>query len=170
MVFRLSVRLHTFGNVQLDDYLVVAAWFMLLAAAVVWQYKIHFVYELFDVLTGHTPSASFLSDYKSFMPNIITWNVLFYSCLWSIKFSFMVFFRRLGSKLRTHVIWWWVVLSLAVIGYIGCVADIDWDCSLKSVAYITSKNSESRALWFHWRGVLMTIFDRCMLERTTRSL
>lgn len=141
VVFRLIIRVRAFGNLQLDDFLVVAAWFMLLAAAIVWHYKIYFVYELYDVLAGKTPPVSFLTDYKSFMPNIITWNVLFYSSLWSIKFSFLIFFRRLGSKVKSHIIWWWVVLGLAVIGYIVCVADIDWDCSLKSVAYITSGSS-----------------------------
>ena len=41
----------------------------------------------------------------------VSW--LFMSCLWSVKLSFLIFFRRLGQKAKGHKTWWrWVLTSI----------------------------------------------------------
>lgn len=141
VIFRLAVRVRTFKKLQADDYLTVAAWCMFLASSIVWQLKAYILYWLYDVVYGRTQfSTEFLHDYSTFMPQIVTWNVLFYSCLWSIKFSFLVFFRRLQSRVeRAQRIWWWVVFAITVATWVVCIADIDYNCSLRNVIYILSK-------------------------------
>lgn len=137
MIFRLSVRIRSFGHIQLDDYFVIVAWCMLLTSAIIWQLKAYVVYWLYAVQSGEVaPSADFLAAYENFMPQITTWNILFYSCLWAIKLSFLIFFRRLGSRTKSHVIWWWVVLGVTLIAWVGCIADIDWACSLNGISWI----------------------------------
>jgi hypothetical protein len=46
--------------------------------------------------------------------------MFFYTSLWSIKLSFLVFFKRLiPSSLRNLRIYWTVVLAITIITYIG---------------------------------------------------
>lgn len=141
LVLRLTIRVRSFNKLQFDDCLVAAAWLMLLASSIVWQSKAYILYWLYDVVHGKTQfSMDFLDEYSTFMPHIVTWNVLFYSCLWSIKFSFLMFFRRLRSKVeRWQTIWWWVVFAITLSTWVACIADIDYKCSVRSVIYILSK-------------------------------
>lgn len=141
VIFRLVVRVRSFKKLQVDDYLVVAAWCMFLASSIVWQIKAYILYWLYDVVHGRLQHLTgFLREYPTFMPHIVTWNVLFYSCLWTIKFSFLVFFRRLQSRVeRKQRIWWWVVFTITVITWVACIADIDYNCSLRSATYILSE-------------------------------
>lgn len=65
--------------------------------------------------------------------------ILFYSCLWLVKFSFLAFFSKLGSKIQSHRIWWWVVLIVTIGVWIASVADLDYKCSLSALPWILGK-------------------------------
>ncbi|KAK5993821.1 hypothetical protein PT974_07258 [Cladobotryum mycophilum] len=130
LLFRLTVRIRSFKKLYSDDYLVIAAWLMLLATSVIWQIKVPILYQLFEINRGGAPlTTKFTDSYATFMPHIVTWSVLFYSCLWSVKFSFLLFFRRLGSKItHQYNIWWWIICVLTFAGWVACIADIDYKC------------------------------------------
>lgn len=134
LAFRLTVRLRSLGKLLLDDYLVILSWLMLLTASILWQLKASTVYWLYDVLSGKTSlSNEFIASYADFLPHFAAWTVLFYSSLWCIKVSFLVFFHRLGSKTKVHKIWWWIVFSVVLVTWIPTIADIDWDCSVRDI-------------------------------------
>lgn len=144
LIFRLIVRMRSFGKFQIDDYLVIAGWCMLLTSASIWQTKAYIVYWLYQIQDDpSTFTMDFLAAEATMMPHITTWNVLFYSCLWSIKFSFLFFFRRLYPIAKAHKIWWWIVFAITLITWIASIADIDWECSLKSIDWIQSKLTRS---------------------------
>lgn len=76
-----------------------------------------------------------INNYASFMPQITTFPVLYYPCIWSINLSFPVFFQKLGSgttvKAHTYllVVDSWVVLSLTEAGWVSCsCVDQDRSC------------------------------------------
>ena len=114
-MIRLVVRLEKFRKWSLDDILAFLAMSFVLAQIIVY----HFGYE--DLLTT-TYVSLFLEypppNYTDIVINtkrlsaIGTW--LFYLALWSIKFSILAFFRRLGNNVRgTVIIWWSVVIFTA---------------------------------------------------------
>lgn len=141
LAFRLAVRFHSSRRLQSDDWLVIVAWLMLLAFTIAWQIKIYFLFWMEDVFIGKTPPTdAFYHHQASFLPFVVIWNYLFYSSLWAVKLSFLIFFRRLDSKvIKFHRIWWWVVLFLTIVAWIGCVADIDYGCTIGDTEFILSQ-------------------------------
>lgn len=140
LVFRLVVRVQSFHKLQSDDWLVIGAWLMLLVFSITWQVEIYFLHWMHDVLNGKTlPTEAFYKQYTTFLPFIVAWSYLYYSSIWAVKLSFLIFFRRLGSKVKSQQIWWRVVLLLTVGAWIACVADIDYKCTLGDLDVIQSK-------------------------------
>lgn len=68
--------------------------------------------------------------------------ILFYSALWSIKFSFMALFFRLSAQIKFLRAWWFVVLFATVSVYIASVGDIEYACSLGGIEFIISEMTE----------------------------
>lgn len=66
--------------------------------------------------------------------------ILFYTTLWCVKFSFLTFFYKLGSKIQTHRRWWWVVSVITLAVWVISVGDIDYQCSLGGVEFIFGEN------------------------------
>lgn len=146
LIFRLAVRVRSFRKLYSDDYLVIAAWLMLLTSTIIWQTNIYLLYWQYDVASGRAPySEAFIAAYATFMPQVTTWTVLFYSCLWAIKFSFLMFFRRLGSEIKVHKVWWWVVFILTFAGWIASISDFDYRCSAGDISYILGKNHSGKS-------------------------
>ena len=124
----------------MDDGLAVLAAVILLAYAIIWQVQGQVLYELYDVAAGKKQmTLEFERQYNTFMRYIAPVTILFYSCLWAVKFSFLSFFRQLGSKAKAHRIWWNVVLFVTVGVYIVSVGDIYYKCSLGGLEYIEGK-------------------------------
>ncbi|KAI1074869.1 hypothetical protein F5B20DRAFT_585879 [Whalleya microplaca] len=140
LVFRLTIRLRSFRKLFSDDYLVIAAWLMLFTSTIIWQIKLHLLYWQYDVTFGRAPpSEDFVAAYATFLPQIVTFSVLFYSCLWAVKFSFLMFFRRLGSEIKAHKIWWRVVFVLTLAGWIASIADFDYRCAAGGITYVMTE-------------------------------
>lgn len=134
---RVWIRLKSDSRLRLDDHLVVAAWLMLLLSAVLWEVKGGLLYWMYDVQYGRRPpSPEFVPAYATFMPLVFVWSVLYPSCLWAVKFSFLVFFRRLGFQVNQNKGWWWSVSAIAAGGWVVSVADIDFRCTLADITYI----------------------------------
>jgi hypothetical protein len=131
MLARITIKLRTFRRLFWDDALVILAWFMLLTTAILWKYNIHYVYQNYEMVRGERPfGPDAIRDWGTFMRLIIPVNVLFYSGLWAVKLSFLLFFRSFGAKIQSYEIYWWVVLVITVIGYIGCIADMQYECTV----------------------------------------
>ncbi len=136
VIARLVVRIRSFSKLFVDDYLIIAAWFMFLASAIVWKIKAHTMFELYALQRGEIPfTTDFLNAYATFLPHIVTFNTLFYTCIWSVKASFLVFFYRLGAVIE-HRWWWWTVVVLTFCGWVACIADIDYQCSVSDITWI----------------------------------
>ena len=48
--------------------------------------------------------------------------VLFWTCLWTIKMSFLMYYRTLFENLPGHLVWWTVASVFTLIAYLGCWA------------------------------------------------
>ena len=106
------------------------SWILLLITAVIWQLNVWRLYEEFAILTGEEPfSLQFVDNYAGFAPLVAVWNILFYTSLWSIKISFLLFFRQLGSRAKGFQTWWWIVFVIVICCWVPCLADNNWKCT-----------------------------------------
>ncbi|KAL8848415.1 MAG: hypothetical protein Q9221_006570 [Calogaya cf. arnoldii] len=82
VIFRLIVKIRSYGKVYSDDYLVVAAWVLLLGSAVLWQFMSPNLYDLFAVTSGQKPlTPDFITKNADLLRAITPFSLLFYSCL-----------------------------------------------------------------------------------------
>ncbi|KAB8242978.1 hypothetical protein BDV35DRAFT_383531 [Aspergillus flavus] len=149
VLFRIFVRIASFRRLFVDDIFVLLAWAIMLTNAIIWQIQGQVLYNLYAISTGqesYTPAV--LPMFESFMRYIAPMTIMFYSGLWAIKFSFMSFFFRLNSKVKSHRIWWYVVMLVVGGVYIACVADVDYKCSLGGMEYIISENFDDLLILF----------------------
>ncbi|KAG8424091.1 hypothetical protein J3458_000923 [Metarhizium acridum] len=139
VLFRLAIRVRSFKTLFVDDVLVIAAWLMLLVSTSLWHTKAGVLFWQFRIVTGKaSQSPEFISEWSSLSPYIVVWNILFHSSLWAVKYSCLVFFRRLlgPQTSRAKKTWCWVVGILLLAGWVSCVAIIDYKCSVNDITYI----------------------------------
>lgn len=113
----------------------------MLGTSILWQIKLPVLYEYYAVMAGKRPfDAAFVDKHTAFLRALVPFTILFYSTLWLVKLSFLIFFRRLGSKVKGQKIWWWFILVVTVLTWLACIADIDYRCLLDSyLSYIVCK-------------------------------
>lgn len=141
LIFRLTVKIRSFHKIYSDDYLVIAAWVLLLGSAVLWQVEAPNLYELFAVTSGEKPlTSSFVARNIDLLRSLTPFALLFYSCLWTVKVSFLLFFRRLGLNVRGQKVWWWCVLVITLLTWAATIADHNYKCSIRPIAYIWRKS------------------------------
>jgi hypothetical protein len=131
-------RLTDFRKLLTDDFLAITAWILLFATAILWQIEAPALYLQYRVQTGEAPFGEFMDKYAVFIKFIVPFTILFCCYLWCVKFSFPVFFYKLGSKIRNQI-WWCVVLIATTAALIASIADIDYRCSLGGFANIFGK-------------------------------
>jgi hypothetical protein len=113
---------------------------MLLANVILWTKVSPLLYENYEVLQGkRPPGPDVLERYGYFLRCFAPFITLFYTSLWAVKLSLLLFFRRLGNQIRSHEIWWWCVTFFTVSGWLICIADLAWPCSVRSIEWITGK-------------------------------
>lgn len=143
VVFRIYVQTTSFRRLFIDDFLVILAWIIILAAAVIWTVEGKVLYELYAISSGEQLfNPSFLPRYNTFMRFLAPFEILFYSALWSIKFSFMALFFRLSAQIKFLRAWWFVVLFATVSVYIASVGNIEYACSFGGIEFIRSEMTE----------------------------
>ncbi len=115
---------------------------MKLATTILWQINAPVLYEHFAIIAGKKPfDLRFLNRATAILRTGVLLNILFYSALWLVKLSFLMFFRRLGSKVKGQKIWWWCILVFTVLAWVACIADFQYKCSLNSFAFIVCEFS-----------------------------
>ncbi|KAI4166774.1 MAG: hypothetical protein LQ343_007756, partial [Gyalolechia ehrenbergii] len=120
VAFRFIARIRIFGRLQLDDGLVLFAWLALLINVVLWQTGADSLYEYIAVTSRQLwpPPLGFEHRFEVFLRKDAATLILFYTGLWSVKLSFLLFFKRLGQNVRHQGKIWWVVLAITVAAYI----------------------------------------------------
>lgn len=145
VVFRLYAQVTSFRRLFIDDLLVFLAWVIILTAAVIWQVKGRVLYELYAISAGTKPfNLEFLPKYNTFMRYNAPFQILFYSALFCVKFSFMALFYRISAKVKSLRIWWFMVFFCTASVYIASVADVEYKCSFGGLEYLMSKNERTQ--------------------------
>lgn len=87
------------------------------------------------------PTPKALAGERSLLNAEFGVEVLFSLTLWSVKFSFLVFFRRLGSNIRGQNVWWWCVMGFTIAALVTIIGTLNYQCESRSLGYISSKRS-----------------------------
>lgn len=110
---------------------------MFLASTVCFQVFVHDLYMEYAYLSGKVAiTGEVVDDLAAYFPQLTTWTTLYYMGLWSIKFSFVSFFRQLGDRVHMFHIWWWLVFVITVITLAICIGLEDYKCSVTGLEYI----------------------------------
>ena len=143
LALRGYVRLRAFHRFFLDDVLVLLAWLIFLANTILNQIMLPTLYLTTEVyeLSEDFPSLpeDFPSKFDFFLHAYMATSIAFWCCLWSIKASFLVFFRKLGHKVARQNMLWWCALSITVIGFVINLALWYYKCSVGNISVNSSK-------------------------------
>ncbi|KAF1814258.1 hypothetical protein P152DRAFT_480466 [Eremomyces bilateralis CBS 781.70] len=118
-VLRLSIRTIMARKLFDDDYAVIFAMACFLTYCILYQicmpqlYHVGILWYTLDI----TPES--IIGVQLFLRFQFGMIILFWTNLWAVKVSFMLFFRRLLPKTKNRLIWWWwTVLVLIISTYI----------------------------------------------------
>ncbi|PWY87405.1 hypothetical protein BO70DRAFT_421019 [Aspergillus heteromorphus CBS 117.55] len=155
---RTAARLCTFRRLWLDDAFAIIAWLMLLASAIIWQsqlYHLYLIFQLSDGTMSMTPDI--IAQIAQLGRAEIFFLVFFYSSLWTIKASFLVFFRRLGGTDRRWITWFWCVVGFALAAYCVVVGDIQWTCLVNIRAASMARCSTEKAILYQYDTLIINL-------------
>lgn len=107
------------------------AWLLLLAIAILGIFMKGPMHLIAAIGRGELMPPSDLTEQLKFYPHgqvVFYW--LYFTGLWAIKLSFLLFFRRLGNRVRGQKVVWWTVFALAIAFFFTVVAVINYKCLL----------------------------------------
>ncbi|KAI4228834.1 MAG: hypothetical protein L6R36_001336 [Xanthoria steineri] len=106
-----------------DDAAVAVAVLLDLSLAAMYRYIIPTMFELDKVAKGEEPSTTaFLLRAATYLKLQFAIIVLFWTTVWVVKISFLLFYRNLFASLREHMIGWWITAGFTAVAYLLCWA------------------------------------------------
>ncbi|KLJ09267.1 hypothetical protein EMPG_15293 [Blastomyces silverae] len=126
---RFGLRVWKSVALQLEDLFVVLSWLSFLAMTILYLIVMPRLYRLTGFLAGGPPYPEFVDDALFIKKIFFCTTLLLWVSLWSVKFSLLVLYRRLLSRLKTEIRLWWVVLIFTVLNLIGCIISNLTSCS-----------------------------------------
>lgn len=73
--------------------------------------------------------------------------VLTWTAIYSVKFSFMFFFRKLVSRVRSLEIYWWAILSILIPSAAFSAFFSFWICTDFSMTYLCEIQSTIKSCY-----------------------
>lgn len=83
------------------------------------------MYVLIDVVDGvQAPGPGFEAQQSIFLREQFAIIIFFWTTIWSVKFSFLAFYRRMIDRRiqKWKIYAWGVVLGVCIVTYLGCLA------------------------------------------------
>ena len=137
MIFRLYVRLRLFHRLFPDDGFVVAAWLFYVALTIIFQIEINPMWIAVNASSSNPQeqlSLDVIERVNVFLHFQIGGWVLSLTALWLVKFSFLLFFRKLGNHVRRQRILWWAFTGFTFASYVVCISLVGFKCSITADA------------------------------------
>ncbi|KAI0018949.1 hypothetical protein F4780DRAFT_749400 [Xylariomycetidae sp. FL0641] len=126
VIARLIIRRKLFRQFKTDDFLVISALVFYLASTLTWTILINNLYITLN--SNPVDPIALLNTFGPALHGNLASYICSWSCLWSIKLSFMSFFHGLGRQVRSQRILWWCVLVFIIASYIVCIGLLDYGC------------------------------------------
>ncbi|KAI9677634.1 MAG: hypothetical protein M1817_006589 [Caeruleum heppii] len=120
-ILRLYIRRTRLHRLFWDDSFHILAWALLLISAVLNTLLSPVLYSVIKITNGEAPLTLEFLDVQT--PTFVRWQFvlifLFWSTLWAVKISFLIFYRRFFDGLKWQLIAWWAVTIFTVLAYVG---------------------------------------------------
>lgn len=131
---RTAIRLHVFRRLYADDACVYFALVVLLLTGILTTRIIPIMFEFEYILHGERGiTAGFVQRVNFFLRTQFAIIVLFWTSIWAVKFSFLVWYRKLLVVPSNRMVFWWGVSIFTFLAYIGC-----WITQLESCRPISN--------------------------------
>ncbi|KAI1341886.1 hypothetical protein F5Y15DRAFT_375595 [Xylariaceae sp. FL0016] len=125
---RLEIRRRIYSTLKTDDYLVICAWVLSLATTILWTILRDDLYASLAAADSVASLNEVLDEAGTMLRGMLASDILSWTCLWSVKLSFMAFFYPLGKQIKSQRMLWWGVIGFILIGYLVCVGTLDYEC------------------------------------------
>lgn len=120
-LIRTTIRLYLFRRLYADDICVYIALVSLLSTGVLITLIVPILFEFEYILHGQKGiTTGFVQRVNYFLRMQFAIIVLFWTSIWGVKFSFLVWYRTLLAAPADRVALWWGVFSFTILAYIGC--------------------------------------------------
>ncbi|KIW06247.1 uncharacterized protein PV09_02720 [Verruconis gallopava] len=131
---RILIRIKFSKRIFIDDGLAGFALICLLANATLTQIMLPSMYvavemEQFSASIKRAATINIIGTIPHFLKYQFAETMIYWTCLWAVKGSFLAFFRRLATNVRGHLIAWWIIVIITALAYIGCVITYPVSCS-----------------------------------------
>ena len=103
---------------------------MTLANAVIWQVTVGPLYLTIGVVSGQitSPLQDFVPKFFAYSHAQFASYMLYYASLYLTKLSFLLFFRKLGNKVKRQRVIWWSALLFVIASYAVSLSVVDFRC------------------------------------------
>lgn len=136
---RLWARVRFQKRLLSDDYFVAFALVLAIVYTIMLQILAGNMYYTMEVWAGlKLPVASFASTSERWLKGSVAFILLYYSILWSIKISFLLWFKRLGKNVAYQKTLWWTIFVFTIAAYILCIGLTNYTCRTESFEYIAA--------------------------------
>lgn len=133
-MLRTAIRIHVFRRLFADDVCVFFAVVILIALGVLYNHAIPVIFNIERIVLGEAISSlGFKEQIEYFLKLQFSIIILFWTSLWAVKFSFLMFYKNILAGLPGHIIWWKFIFAFTVLAFLGCQAT-----NLKSCAPISN--------------------------------
>ncbi|OJD21941.1 hypothetical protein ACJ73_06716 [Blastomyces percursus] len=139
---RSGLRFWKSVGLQLEDFFVVFSWLSFLAMTILYLIAMPRLYRLTAFLAGGPAYAEFVDDALFIKKIFFCTTLLLWVSLWSVKFSLLVLYRRLLSRLKTEIRLWWVVLIFTVLEVKAQLASLYYSFAVDVITDIMSELSQ----------------------------
>ncbi|KAI1639200.1 hypothetical protein F4809DRAFT_596992 [Biscogniauxia mediterranea] len=158
---RVYIRYVCFRRLLADDYCMLVALILLCAAAATGQMVLEYIYNLMAVGNGeYTPGPNFIDETKKGLLGFSVQSLFCYCGLWLIKFSFLLFFYRLGHRVTKYLVFWWIVLVVVVGCFAIEIGTLQFNCLFGSIDEIMTTCNLSSSMESTFRlYILSCIID-----------
>ncbi|KAK2734540.1 hypothetical protein FQN57_001645 [Myotisia sp. PD_48] len=141
LICRLSIRLSLHRQVFWDDVFAITAYFMLLGQLVLVTVMTPQIYLLIDVYAGVTPPADYLDQITFMIKIMYAHSMLFTTCVYCVKASFLSLFWRLIRNLVNFRKAWWGTAIFCGLTYCTTIAFFPISCTKLYVYGCTDAHS-----------------------------
>ncbi|MCJ1422479.1 hypothetical protein MMC29_000359 [Sticta canariensis] len=120
---RLVLQLKTYRHLQVEDYSLIFACISLTASTIL-GYANELNYNparYFHLVEEHVDVAAHINAYERLY---YSYPCLLWATIFSVKFAYLAFFRRLVDRARPLVIYWRIVVGLSVVSFPVCVVSV----------------------------------------------
>jgi hypothetical protein len=104
------------------------------------------MYELLAVSVGRKqPTPAFLLRGSYYLKCQFASTVLFWTCLWSVKASFLAFFFQLTKRLTWPRRAWWAITTITALAFAGSIISYPLSCTSFTIG--ECRSGHPCALW-----------------------